>query len=225
MKTYTEKYYNRPSVWVNHTGKFFGKLFVKECLILSNGKNKQGLYRCKCDCGKYIEISGMMLVRKNSCGCLQKETRKKKHIENSLKKRSFSQLTINSSYYSHSHSAKLKGKIPLSKEEWLKIVVMPCHYCGEIDIKNKTTNKTYRSNFGVTLTPEIEKLYEAKINGIDRLDNTIGYVLNNCVPCCRQCNTMKMDYPVDIFLHKVDTIYNKQISIINYDDVYNYITL
>ena len=32
-----------------------------------------------------------------------------------------------------------------------------------------------------------------KINelGIDRIDNKMGYTLNNVVPCCSRCNFMK----------------------------------
>tara|TARA_R110000868_G_scaffold132412_3_gene343471 strand:+ start:861 stop:1319 length:459 start_codon:yes stop_codon:yes gene_type:complete len=36
--------------------------------------------------------------------------------------------------------------------------------------------------------------------GIDRIDSTKGYSLDNCVPCCTICNTMKMDRPVDTWL-------------------------
>jgi len=28
-------------------------------------------------------------------------------------------------------------------------------------------------------------------NGIDRVDNTLGYAINNCVSCCSLCNRMK----------------------------------
>jgi hypothetical protein len=30
-------------------------------------------------------------------------------------------------------------------------------------------------------------------NGIDRVNNTIGYSLNNCVPACKHCNYVKGD--------------------------------
>lgn len=29
------------------------------------------------------------------------------------------------------------------------------------------------------------------VNGIDRMDNSAGYTLNNCVTCCSECNQMK----------------------------------
>ena len=31
-------------------------------------------------------------------------------------------------------------------------------------------------------------------SGLDRKDNNVGYVLDNVVPCCTRCNTIKSDY-------------------------------
>lgn len=28
-------------------------------------------------------------------------------------------------------------------------------------------------------------------NGVDRLDSSMGYTPDNCVPCCWECNNMK----------------------------------
>lgn len=33
----------------------------------------------------------------------------------------------------------------------------------------------------------------ACVLGIDRLDNTIGYILSNCRPCCSACSSAKLD--------------------------------
>jgi 5-methylcytosine-specific restriction endonuclease McrA len=32
------------------------------------------------------------------------------------------------------------------------------------------------------------------VQGIDRVDNSIGYTPDNCVPCCTQCNRIKLDH-------------------------------
>ncbi len=42
----------------------------------------------------------------------------------------------------------------------------PCHYCGDVMIDQKLT-------------------------GIDRIDNSKGYITSNVVPCCKICNMMK----------------------------------
>lgn len=45
-------------------------------------------------------------------------------------------------------------------------------------------------------------------NGIDRFDNNIGYLPENCRPCCFNCNLMKKDYDYDEFIRKMLLIYN-----------------
>lgn len=38
------------------------------------------------------------------------------------------------------------------------------------------------------------------VMGIDRKNNKIGYVKNNCAPCCKTCNLMKRMMSVDEFI-------------------------
>lgn len=58
----------------------------------------------------------------------------------------------------------------------------PCHYCGLVNTKN----------------------------GLDRVDNDLGYILENVVSCCIQCNRMKMDYTVDEFIQHCHLIVYKR---------------
>jgi len=60
----------------------------------------------------------------------------------------------------------------ISKEEF-DITFNSCHYCG------KEPNKR---------------------NGIDRLNNDIGYLKNNIVSCCSTCNLMKQDSSAEDFI-------------------------
>ena len=65
-------------------------------------------------------------------------------------------------------------KFSLSREEFKNIIFKNCHYCNDIPSTlaiNKSKNPT-------------SILY----NGIDRINNEIGYELTNCVPCCTDCN-------------------------------------
>jgi len=48
-------------------------------------------------------------------------------------------------------------------------------------------------------------------NGIDRVDNAIGYVLDNCKPCCGECNIMKKQYNINKIFEKMEEIYKKHI--------------
>ena len=61
--------------------------------------------------------------------------------------------------------------------DWYKKQQLKCHYCGlpPKDFKNTKEGHLLR-----------------KINlGIDRVDNSIGYKLNNIVLCCNMCNSIK----------------------------------
>ena len=57
--------------------------------------------------------------------------------------------------------------ITMTDEEIMDMTDMPCVYCDK------------------------ETIDAVKRNGIDRLDSSIGYVLDNCVSCCQMCNMMK----------------------------------
>jgi hypothetical protein len=63
-------------------------------------------------------------------------------------------------------------------EQFCKIISNPCAYCGENE----------------------------KRIGIDRVDNKIGYTLENCVPCCNPCNMMKKIMNVDDFLGHIKRV-------------------
>lgn len=44
--------------------------------------------------------------------------------------------------------------------------------------------------------------------GIDRMDNKIGYTIENSVPCCFPCNRMKHTLTTEAFINKCYAIYN-----------------
>ncbi len=62
-----------------------------------------------------------------------------------------------------------------------RLVQTACHYCG--------------------LQPKWPK-----VHGIDRKDNTVGYVHNNCVPSCKDCNFMKGTLGYVYFIRKCNEI-------------------
>jgi len=61
----------------------------------------------------------------------------------------------------------------LTETEFVMITKSPCRYC---------------------------KCSNSGKNGIDRIDNTIGYNNENCCSCCSECNYMKSDILVEEFL-------------------------
>jgi len=76
----------------------------------------------------------------------------------------------------------------ISQEEFNTLVKEPCHYCNIIQ--------------------------ERGFNGVDRLDSNAGYVMDNCVSCCKTCNFMKCSLSADVFLKRIEHIltYNNKIN-------------
>lgn len=70
----------------------------------------------------------------------------------------------------------------ISLEYACELFVMPCHYCNKCKAKGKPM-------------------------GIDRKDNSLGYIEDNCLPCCGICNKMKHVIGYNDFLENVRAIY------------------
>lgn len=69
--------------------------------------------------------------------------------------------------FSKRRAAKRKKEFTLSIEEYQKLIDEPCYYCN--------------GYFGKV---------ECAV-GLDRLDSSVGYLLENVVSCCYDCNTLK----------------------------------
>ena len=88
-------------------------------------------------------------------------------------------LTINGAYASYKANAKRRKKeFDLTLEQFASHWKQSCVYCGS----------------------EIETI------GLDRIDNTLGYTVDNTVPCCSVCNYIKFVYSDETFRDHVATI-------------------
>lgn len=72
----------------------------------------------------------------------------------------------------------------LTFEQFKSIIKEPCYLCGFTSANGD----------------------DNKLNGADRVDNNIGYTLNNCKPCCWTCNRMKRDMDRGDFLDHIINI-------------------
>lgn len=53
---------------------------------------------------------------------------------------------------------------------------------------------------------------EIETVGLDRIDNSLGYAIDNCISCCKTCNYMKSDLCEDMwFDHMLKVLKNKGI--------------
>lgn len=86
----------------------------------------------------------------------------------------------------------------LSFDEFNSLIIQDCYYCGGTpELKD---NDYWRGRKDKS-QPNIY------VNGIDRIDSTEGYTIDNCVPCCSKCNLMKNTFSKDEFLEHIAKIY------------------
>lgn len=76
----------------------------------------------------------------------------------------------------------------LTEEQCISLFAGNCHYCGLRDVNvRKSLSKSM---------PDFEYV------GIDRVDNSRGYVIDNVVSCCATCNSMKMTASIQDFIDR-----------------------
>jgi hypothetical protein len=128
-------------------------------------------YNCKaqCDCGNIIETDLECVTQGHTKSCGCK-----RRTQNLAKNRVFQ------SYKSNAKKRNLD--FHLNIEEFELISSQNCFYCGD-----EPSNQTdyYGDSF----------IY----NGIDRVDNSKGYMIGNVVSCCKTCNYAKREKSYEEF--------------------------
>lgn len=156
--------------FVDETGNKYGNLFVLSPLKTIGIRGV--MWKCRCDCGKECIIYGGHLRRgtRKSCGC--------RHEVN-IEKTGCKIL-----YGITKRKCDVKNRIfSLTLEEFSYLIKQKCTYCGSPpsqEIKRSKSKKT-------------QIIY----NGIDRIDSSLGYIVENCVSCCKFCNQSKSNLSVE----------------------------
>lgn len=105
-----------------------------------------------------------------------------------------SQSAINTIYYNYRTNANRKYlRFEISKEEFKKLIKQNCFYCN-----TEPSQKMYSNG---------QKISMVIYNGIDRIDNNIGYIDSNCVTCCKICNIMKNNLSLEQFKNHIKLLY------------------
>lgn len=163
-----------------------GDLFVSTLnkVVISSGR-KRRYWLCICKCGKLNWILGETLQRIKQKGW---ETRCR---ECNLRLPNF-EGPRKYIFRDYKVAAKKRNlEFTLTYDEFISLIDMRCVYCGSLP-KNSYTRHT-----------EIPFIYQ----GIDRIDNKIGYIKENCVPCCHQCNWSKGTMSKTDFLEWIRMVY------------------
>ncbi len=96
-------------------------------------------------------------------------------------------------YGTYKYTSRDRGiAFNLSVNRFKKLILSNCHYCSSPPYSH------YKN-----------KCYDLKYNGIDRIDNNLGYEDNNTVTCCWMCNKMKNSLTHEDFVNQIIKIYNE----------------
>lgn len=183
---------------IEYIGKKFNRLtIIKEQSSYYCGKQKVTRVLCICECGKekLATLSHIKANATKSCGCLIEEYWKNPNKKTKALKNK-GEAGLNKFISAYKQGAKVRNlDWKLTQNEVRILTSNICNYCGR---EPSNISKSKSGNvFG-------DYIY----NGIDRIDNTKGYILNNCVTCCEHCNRAKMSLSVEEFKILIDKIYN-----------------
>jgi hypothetical protein len=182
----------------DRTGQRNGALTAIRCLgsrasITASGKHSTDvIWICRCDCGTEIEVKSDHLRQVSSCR--RKECRFYKP-RNRGARSGFASLI-----YKYRNQAKYRN-IPflLTNDQFAELTKKDCYYCGDPPLQRETYSKRIDAEAYV-------------YNGVDRIDSSLGYTEDNCVPACGMCNKMKLHFPLKVFFDQIEKINNRRLQ-------------
>ncbi len=172
----------------NYIRDYSGKTHNSLKILNFEGKNKYNclLYKIECKCGKYFvaEANDILSSKIRSCGCRFYNKLTKKQIKNSL---------ISCAYSGYKMSARSrKIKFDIDKATFESYILKNCEYCG-----SGPSNIKKVKHFSQVLC----------YNGLDRVDNKIGYQVDNIKTCCKNCNLAKRQMTLNEFYQWINRLY------------------
>lgn len=171
----------RPAIsYVGHTN---GRLVVEA----ETKKGTNRLLHCRCDCGETRDVWIANWPKATACFTHQEGLPKRGRPRSAAPKPPGPGRTpkapdawSRSLYAGYRGGAVRRGySFDLSYEDFVGLITSPCHYCGD-PASNSHEGYPY--------------------NGVDRVDNALGYSKANAVPACALCNYSKRDRSVDEFV-------------------------
>ena len=169
-------------------GMVKGELVVK---ALTSERNPDGkrLFVFTCSCGK--EVKRSWTGRHRSCGHLKNRVF---DAQNLAHRRPLGEASFNCLYGSYKRNARIRDlSFELTREAFRAITSSNCYYCNEPPKRVHKQSIYHHGGY--------------KYNGIDRLDNNVGYTNENSLPCCFDCNVAKSTHDVETFAVWIARVY------------------
>ena len=176
--------YNKYKFYI---GQKIGKLLILDLVSL----NGRPVFQCKCECGNISTPKACQIIRGLIKSCSEKCTLIGRPATWLRKKEG--EAAFNALYNNYRAGAiKRNYQFKLTKEEAKLLFQNKCFYCNCDPI----STHRHPNWFG-----------DFKYNGIDRLDNSIGYIKENCVTACKNCNLLKNNQNKQEFLNWIIKVY------------------
>ena len=192
-----------PKTFIDISGQRFGNLIaIKKVPKPENALTTGTYWLCECDCGNKEFIAHTGLLRRGNtkhCNlCSKKGSKKGNHIPlEKIKTPTNPEAGFNYLYTTTKGGAKSRNlSFEITKDDLRYLSKQNCFYCGR---EPSTVTKCANG---------IKSQYV--YNGLDRVDSSKGYALDNIVTCCGICNKMKMVLGKQEFLDQVEKIYKYQ---------------
>lgn len=185
----------------DRTGDIYGRLTV----VSHNGKDRHGkhLWLCRCECGndKIVNSDNLSSKKSKSCGCLKTEFLHRSGNQYGLYlDREQAMLKVQYSHLLKRNHKKGFTEV-ISLDEFSKLSKSPCSYCNT-EHSRVIEDRLCESKDKKKLSEHI-----LLMNGIDRVDPSLGYTVDNVVPCCSKCNFAKHTMQRQEFLDWIKNVY------------------
>jgi|15BtaG_2_1085339.scaffolds.fasta_scaffold01310_12 hypothetical protein len=164
------------------------------------------LYLCRCSCGKCQEFTRRVLIAKatvsrNTICCNDCKSSRLLGNQNGLKYDNDIDRHTAIVYSNYKSKCKKKGwDFELSFDQFKSFVTKDCWYCG-LEPSNNRSRQTGGASYS-----------RRSLSGIDRIDNSKGYVEGNCRTSCEDCNLAKRGLTTSQFLTMVQRIHARHLT-------------
>ena len=180
-------------------GDVVGNLEIKG--LGETSKSGVRLYSVLCLlCGSVTDKRLQTIEKAKSCGCIQSK-RSRRVAGSGRRSTEGTRVEINNLISIYKSNARKRGvSFDLTYAQFETLVDGECYFCG--DIGGNTLRKRGYNDYSY--------------NGIDRVDNSVGYLPSNCISCCSWCNRAKNNDTLANFVDKCKKIASR----IEMDDKY-----
>ena len=172
------------------TGIVFKNLTALHLARVENNPNngKQYFWEFLCACGNTKEINRNNVTsgRQGTCG----NCRDGKPTNPELSTRK----TLFGTYKQRARRIGSEREFTLSEDLFITLTKSPCAVCGDLP------SRVYKQSH------DGRDSYFCLYNGIDRIDNTKGYIEENVRPCCTMCNKAKHAWSEEQFQAWLDRV-------------------